>query len=69
MNNLCLINTDNEKLNPQPDTSPKPVTSLDDQIKQDYNDATKEGKFKNVRLKDGRDQKNQRMILESILMN
>ena len=43
-----------EKLNPQPDTSPKPVTSLDDKITQAYNDGIKEGKFKNVRLKDGR---------------
>ena len=33
---------------------PKPVTSLDDEIKQAYDKAVKENKFKNVRLKDGR---------------
>ena len=48
-----------EKLNPQPNTSPKPVTSLDNQITQAYNDAIKEGKFKNVRLKDGREIKSE----------
>ena len=41
------------------DTSSKPVSSLDDQIKQAYNDAVKEGKFKNVRLKDGREIKSE----------
>tara|TARA_R100001440_G_scaffold1916_2_gene6029 strand:- start:1157 stop:2323 length:1167 start_codon:yes stop_codon:yes gene_type:complete len=33
---------------------PKPVTSLDDEIKQAYDKAVKEDKFKNVRLRDGR---------------
>jgi hypothetical protein len=42
-----------EKLNTQP------VTSLDNQITQAYNDAIKEGKFKNVRLKDGREIKSE----------
>ena len=33
---------------------PKSTTSLDDEIKQAYDKAVKENKFKNVRLKDGR---------------
>ena len=33
---------------------PKSTTSLDDEIKQAYDKAVKEDKFKNVRLRDGR---------------
>ena len=35
-------------------TKPKPVTSLDDPIKRVYEREKKAGKFKNIRLKDGR---------------
>ena len=36
------------------DPTPKPVGSLDREIKESYNQAVREGKFNNVRLKDGR---------------
>ena len=38
---------------------PKSTTSLDDEIKQAYNKAVKENKFKNVRLRDGREIKSE----------
>ena len=38
---------------------PKSTTSLDDEIKQAYDKAVKEGKFKNVRLRDGREIKSE----------
>jgi hypothetical protein len=43
-----------EKLNPEQPKSNKPITSIDKQINEEFKKGMKEGKFNNVRLKDGR---------------
>jgi hypothetical protein len=42
------------KLDPEQPKSNKPITSLDNQINEEFQKGMKEGKFNNVRLKDGR---------------
>ena len=42
------------KLNPEQPKSNKPITFLDNQINEEFQKGMKEGKFNNVRLKDGR---------------